>query len=95
MTTTTSLPKATKRNSVEICGQLWHVKTNRYWSPDTCGGSMESVLIVTRYSDGKSVTGGCGREKLIAIIAERIEAGVYPESLGYAAAVRKMVAGRK
>jgi hypothetical protein len=70
------LPKATKRNSVEIAGQLWHFKVDRYWSPDTAGGSTEKAMVATRYSDGKSVTGS-SKDRLIAVIAERIANGSY------------------
>ena len=88
-----NLPRPTKRNSVEICGQLWHFKTIRYRTYDTMGSYGDKCIDATRYSDSRCVTGS-SREQLIQIIAERIEAGDYPEKLTYAAAVRKMVAGR-
>jgi len=74
--TTQSLPRATKRNSETICGQLWHFRTSRYWSNDTLGGSTERCIDATRYSDGRTCCGG-SRERLVAIIAERITNGIY------------------
>jgi len=71
-----SLPKATKRNSKTIEGQLWHFKADRYWAPDTCSGSMERATICTRYEDGRTMTGG-SRERCQSIIAERIIDGTY------------------
>lgn len=92
-----NLPKPTKRNSVEICGQVWHLKTTTYRTADTMGNYTNKSIEATRYSDGQQVTGS-NKDRLIAVIAERIEAGEYPVKLTdrqiYAAAVRKMVAAR-
>lgn len=71
------LPKPTKRNSIEICGQLWHFKNNRYRTSDTMGNYTSVAVVATRYSDSRQVTGS-NKDRLIAIIAERIESGVYP-----------------
>lgn len=78
MKTTKNLPKATKRNSLVIEGQLWHFRSDRYWSPDRIGGSMRSAVIATRYSDGREVTGS-SRETLARVIAQRIIDGSYQE----------------
>ena len=71
-----TLPKATKRNSTEICGQLWHFRKQAYWSPCRGVACMSAVYVATRYSDGRTVTGS-DKTKLAAIIAERINEGFY------------------
>ena len=73
----TQLPKATKRNSLTIEGQLWHFKRKAYWSPDTAGGSMDACYLATRYADGRNVTGSSTKENLVTVIADRILNGIY------------------
>ena len=71
-----TLPKATKRNSLEINGQQWHFRKASYWSPGRFCGHSNSVWVATRYSDSRSVTGS-DKDRLVAVIAARIEEGVY------------------
>jgi hypothetical protein len=71
-----TLPKATRRNSETICGQLWHFKATSYWSNGRLCGHSSSFYTATRYSDGRTVTGG-SRDRLINVIAERIADGTY------------------
>ena len=71
-----TLPKATKRNSINIKGQLWHFRRKSYWTPDTAGGYTSSIYDATRYSDGRTVSGSA-KERLAAVIEERIEQGIY------------------
>jgi hypothetical protein len=75
-TMTATLPKATKRNSIEICGQLWHFRKQAYWSPCRGIACISAVYVATRYSDGRTVTGS-DKAKLAAIIADRITEGFY------------------
>ncbi len=71
-----TLPRPTKRNSEIINGQLWHFKANSYWSGGRLCGHRSSVYTATRYSDSRTVTGR-DRQRLIAVIAERIADGTY------------------
>ena len=68
--------KSTKRNSMNISGQIWHFQTKSYRSNDTMGNYTNKTIIASRYSDGKQVFGS-SKEKLIAIITERIADKIY------------------
>lgn len=70
------LPTPTTRNSIQICGQLWHFRKERYWSSGRLAGCHNSIWAATRYSDGRSVT-GADKDRLVSVIAARIEEGVY------------------
>ena len=74
--TTATLPKATKRNSRTINGQLWHFRADSYRKYDTLGNTTERAIIATRYSDMRTVTGS-SRDSLEVVIAERIADGSY------------------
>jgi hypothetical protein len=76
MTMNATLPKATQRNSKTINGQIWHFKSHAYWSNGRLCGYRSVIYTATRYSDGKKVTGG-DKDRLIAVIADRISDGTY------------------
>jgi hypothetical protein len=71
-----TLPRPTKRNSETISGQLWHFRSKAYWSNGRLCGHRSAIYTATRYSDGKTVTGG-DKGRLIAVIADRIADGTY------------------